>query len=320
MADTNIKKFLDQEGVSLLWSKVVENITTETDRAKAAEKVNADAIAAEAARAALVEAANAEAAAAAQKTADDLADLVGNIPTDENGEAVAATVIAYVDKKTEGIATEAALAELQTTVNTINGDYLKTADKTELSNAITAEAERAAAAEQANADAIAAVDAALKLAVENNTEGMDSIKELATWINEHGDDAAGYARAIAALEAKTVLGTNTDGEEYATVKAYVEAIEAATKSYADGSAATAETNAKSYADGLASNYDAAGSASAAEAAAKSYADGLASNYDEAGAAAGALTSATAYTDSAIANIQVLSEEDILAIIEPKVEE
>lgn len=305
MANENIKKFLDQDGVSLLWSKVVENITAEADRAKAAEKVNADAIAAEAARAALAESANAEAAAAAQKTADDLADLVGNIPTDENGDAIAATVIAYVDKKTEGIATDAALAELQATVNTINGDYLKADDKTELSNAITAEAERAAAAEQANADAIAAVDAALKLAVENNTEGMDSIKELATWINEHGDDAAGYARAIAALEAKTVLGTDTDGEEYATVKAYVEAIEAATKSYADG---------------LASNYDAAGSASAAEAAAKSYADGLASNYDEAGAAAGALTSANAYTDSAIANIQVLSEEDILAIIEPKVEE
>ena len=305
MANENIKKFLDQDGVSLLWSKVVENITAEADRAKAAEKVNADAIAAEAARAALAESANAEAAAAAQKTADDLADLVGNIPTDENGDAIAATVIAYVDKKTEGIATDAALAELQATVTTINGDYLKADDKTELNNAITAEAERAAAAEQANADAIAAVDAALKLAVENNTEGMDSIKELATWINDHGDDAAGYARAIAALEAKTVLGTNTDGEEYATVKAYVEAIEAATKSYADG---------------LASNYDAAGSASAAEAAAKSYADGLASNYDEAGAAAGALTSANAYTDSAIANIQVLSEEDILAIIEPKIEE
>lgn len=304
MANENIKKFLDQDGVSLLWSKVVENITAEADRAKAAEKVNADAIAAEAARAALAESANAEAAAAAQKTADDLADLVGNIPTDENGDAIAATVIAYVDKKTEGIATDAALAELQATVNTINGDYLKDADKTELSNAIAAEVERATAAEQANADAIAAVDTALKLAVDNNTEGMDSIKELATWINEHGNDAAGYARAIAALEAKTVLGTDTDGEEYATVKAYVEAIEAATKSYADG---------------LASNYDAAGSASAAEAAAKSYADGLASNYDEAGAAAGALTSANAYTDSAIANIQVLSEEDILAIIEPKVE-
>lgn len=43
---------------------------------------------------------------------------------------------------------------------------------------------------------------------------------------------------------------------------------------AAGSASTAETNAKSYADGLASNYDAAGAASDAEAAAKSYADGL----------------------------------------------
>lgn len=45
------------------------------------------------------------------------------------------------------------------------------------------------------------------------------------------------------------------------------------------------SGAKSYADGLASNYDAAGAAAGALADAKAYADGLASNYDVAGAAA-----------------------------------
>jgi hypothetical protein len=36
MAD--LKKFLDQSGVSTLWSKVAENIKAEEERAKLAEK------------------------------------------------------------------------------------------------------------------------------------------------------------------------------------------------------------------------------------------------------------------------------------------
>lgn len=61
---------------------------------------------------------------------------------------------------------------------------------TDLRALITAEETRAQNAEKANADEIARVDAALKLAVENNTEGMDSIKELAVWVEEHGSDAS----------------------------------------------------------------------------------------------------------------------------------
>ncbi len=61
---------------------------------------------------------------------------------------------------------------------------------------VSAEAQRADAAEKANADEIARVDAALKLAVENNTEGIDSIKELATWVNTHGAEAEGMVEAI----------------------------------------------------------------------------------------------------------------------------
>ena len=62
--------------------------------------------------------------------------------------------------------------------------------------AITTETTRAKAAEEANAEEIAKLDAALKLAVENDTEGMDSIKELATWVNEHGEQAAEMTTAI----------------------------------------------------------------------------------------------------------------------------
>jgi hypothetical protein len=67
---------------------------------------------------------------------------------------------------------------------------------------------------------------------------------------------------------------------------------------ATNKANSAEQNAKSYADGLASNYDAAGSATTAENNAKSYADGLAGNYDPAGAANTALQSAEGYADQA----------------------
>lgn len=62
----------------------------------------------------------------------------------------------------------------------------------------------------------------------------------------------------------------------------------------------AETNAKTYADGLASNYDAAGAAATAETNAKSYADGLAVNYDAAGSATAAETAAKEYADGLMA--------------------
>jgi hypothetical protein len=68
---------------------------------------------------------------------------------------------------------------------------------------------------------------------------------------------------------------------------------------AAGSAATAQTAAEDYADGLAGNYEVAGAAAAAQAAAESYADGLAVNYDAAGSASTAESNANSYTDSLI---------------------
>ena len=77
------------------------------------------------------------------------------------------------------------------------------ADKTQVaadikvvSDALAQEVIDARAAEKKNADEIARVDAALKLAVENDVEGMDSIKELANWINTHGAEAENMSKAI----------------------------------------------------------------------------------------------------------------------------
>ena len=90
--------------------------------------------------------------------------------------------------------------EIQNAIKALQEADLLKADKTQvatdIATAVAAEAEIARAAEKANADAIAAVDAALKLAVDNNTEGMDSIKELATWIEEHGPEAENMTKAI----------------------------------------------------------------------------------------------------------------------------
>ena len=133
MAD--IKKFLDQQGVSTLWGKIAAELSAE-----------------EAARTAAIAAAVKDEADRAKLAEQDLAgnisglsELVGTLP-----EGTAATsVIEYVNKKTEGIATDAALGELQNSVNAIAADYLKAADKTELANAAKAADDKAGAAQNA---------------------------------------------------------------------------------------------------------------------------------------------------------------------------
>ena len=84
---------------------------------------------------------------------------------------------------------------------------------------------------------IASEELAAQLVAEGAAESLDTLQEIATWIQSHPEDAAAMNAAIEALQAKTVLGTyeveGEDGEkvsqEYATVKAYVEAAIAALK-------------------------------------------------------------------------------------------
>ena len=83
-----------------------------------------------------------------------------------------------------------------------------------------------------NAADIAALDATLKAAIENDGEGLDSIKELASWIETHGPQAAAMAEAITTLETKVDTGDQKVSE-------YVAAQIAAIPAY-DLPAATAE--------------------------------------------------------------------------------
>lgn len=195
MATTDIKKFLDQSGVSTLWSKVADKVATEKARAEAEE------------------AKNAAAAKKAQDEVDALEQYVGTIPVDYTES----NIVAFIQKRAaevlaaaQGGSSETA-ASVKTALNNyialndpkvsknsedidaIIKDYLTSADKNELVGDIAE-----------NAAEILRIDAALKAAIENDGAGLDSIKELAAWIEEHGEDAAGYAAAISALE--TLVG------------------------------------------------------------------------------------------------------------------
>lgn len=191
MAD--IKKFLDQGGVGTLWGKIAEKVAAEEARAKLAEE------------------AAAAAAEAAQADVDALEIYVGVIPetyTETN-------IVAFIQKRAQEVLTAAQGGSSETAASvaaaleaykalndpkvskntadiaTIMGDYLKKADKDELAEDI-----------KANADEILRIDAALKAAIDDEDgAGLNSIKDLATWIETHGTEAAEYAAAITALEA-----------------------------------------------------------------------------------------------------------------------
>lgn len=157
----------------------------------------------------------------------NLTAYVGTIP--EGSEA--ANIVAYVQEKTSGIATEGAMTELNGRVGvvegkvaTIEGDYLKGEDKTELEGKITA-VETAVATEKSRAEGIEAglrtdVDAikgdylkgadktALQdqitvnaNAIERLTNGVsadeiDGVNDLINYVKEHGPEVTGMKEDI----------------------------------------------------------------------------------------------------------------------------
>lgn len=169
------------------------------------------------------------AADAAQGEVDALETLVGVLPEG----ATAKSVVEYVNEKTAGIATDAALTELTGRVTTAEGaidaieaDYLKAADKTALQDQITENAGAIAgvvadylkAADKtelqgkidlkADASALEAEIARAKAAEEKNaadialilnnpdTDVVDSINEFITYVAEHGEVATGLQTQI----------------------------------------------------------------------------------------------------------------------------
>lgn len=173
------------------------------------------------------------------------------------GEETFATVKAYVDKKTDGIATDTALETLTSRVATaegkidkLNGDastegsVAKTVgdaiDALDLANTYEAKgakdadikaAKDAADAAQADVDTLVGTDTGKsartianeelvkQLIPENANESLDTLAEIAAWIQAHPDDASAMNAAITKLQA--ILAGIGGDDEKATVVAYV---------------------------------------------------------------------------------------------------
>lgn len=183
MAD--IKKFLDQAGVGTLWKRVAEELD------KKATVVALDQV-----------------KGTADKAAEDIGKLttyVGTIPQDSEGNLIAENVVAYVNKKTEGIATDAALATLQQAVEA-NADAIEANEGAIADNtAAIALLNDAATVEGSVAHTVATEIAAI---VAGADADFDTLKEIADWITNDTTGAAGMANDIQALENK-LAGVDT---------------------------------------------------------------------------------------------------------------
>lgn len=214
MAD--LKKFLDKQGVSTLWSKI-------------AEKVAAEAEAREAAITAAVADINSDIDAVKLNVADNAADIaaldakVGVVPEGNDN------VIAYVNKKAEevleaaqGGSNETAAsvkAQLDTYKAENNAAVALKADQT----AVNAIEVRVAANEDAievlngSADVEGSVDAKVAAAVaalmENPDETLNSIKELVKWTQDHAADALEMSNNVSANAAAITALQGLVGED-----------------------------------------------------------------------------------------------------------
>lgn len=220
MAD--LKKFLDKQGVSTLWSKIAEKVAAEADARDAAI---AAAVAAEAeARQGALDAAN----LLIQDNASDIADLsakVGNIPADRTET----NLVDFINKKAEetlqaasGNSTETAAsvkAQLDAYKTANDAAVALKADQT----AVNAIEERVAANEDAievlngSADVAGSVDAKVAAAVaaimENPDETLNSIKELVKWTQDHAADALEMSNNVAANATAITALQGLVGEE-----------------------------------------------------------------------------------------------------------
>lgn len=183
-------------------------------------KAEASALTEEIARAKAAEEAAASAAQAAQADVNGIKTYIGTIPS----TATSTDIVGYIQEKTSGIATDTALSDLQGEVDTIKGDYLKAADKTELSEAIAAEKTRAEGVESS-------LQTQINTIMNNpDTEGViNSISEFTQYITDHGEIAEGFrtdidANAKAISDHETLAAQTYETKTDATAK-YDELVE-----------------------------------------------------------------------------------------------
>ena len=291
---TDLKKYLDQAGVSVLWARVAEEV----------EKVNTKATT----NAADIVTMKSQIAALEAGTYDDK-ELRGLISA--NAEAIADTVEAIADNT-------AAIALLNGEANAV-GSVKHTA--TEIAAAKVAEIVANADADFDTLKEIAdwilndttgAADMANDIkALENKLAGIDATvvahvaTEIAAALKVDGTDKYALASDLSALadrvKALEDAGYQNAAQVGSAIDTKIAALDLANTYDAKGAAHTAEVNAKAYADGLAGNYEVAGAAAQALVDAKAYTDAEAAKHETKGAAANALAEAKAYADGLGAN-------------------
>lgn len=182
-------------------------------------------------------------AAGAQTAVDNLKTYVGTIPDG----ATSTDVVSYVNEKTAGIATDASLGELKKRVDTAEGD-IKTAkaDITALQGRADAVDGKVTAlvGEDAGKSArtIANEELTKQLIPEGAKESLDTLQEIAAWIQKHPDDASAMNAAISAL--KTKVGDIPEGATSTTIVAYIKELVDAEKVRATGAESGLDTRVK----------------------------------------------------------------------------
>lgn len=295
MAD--IKKFLDQAGVSTLWSRVAEEVSKVEQKTTA----NTNAIAGHETR--LVEAEKAiEALEAGTYDDSEVRELIGTNATNIQTNADAITLL-NSDAETVGsvanTATTIAASKVAEIVANADADFdtLK-----EIADWILNDT--TGAADMANDIA----------ALQGQLVGVDTtvVAEIEDAINAalkvDGVDKYALASELTSLASrvKTLEDAGYQNAEQvgSAIDAKITALDLANTYDAKGAANTAEVNAKAYADGLNTAMDSR----------VKVLEAIEHNFDIAGSAAQAETNAKAYTDAEIAKIQALTEAEILAAI------
>ena len=296
MAD--IRKFLDQSGVSVLWTRIAEELE--------AKQTAID---------------NVKSTADANKA--DITTMKGQIEALEEGT--------YDDSELRGLIGDNADAIGVNTaaIATLNGNA-----ETAGSVAHTATAIAAAKVAEIVANADADFDTLKEIAdwILNDTTGA---ADMANDIKALQDQMVGVeSTVVAKIAAEIEAALKVDGVDKYALASDLSALADRVKTLEDAGYQNAEQvgsaiDAKIAALNLATTYEAKGAAATAETNAKAHADGLNSamdirvqalegidhtKFETAGAAAQALADAKSYTDIEVAKIQALTEAEIDAAI------
>lgn len=182
-------------------------------------------------------------AAGAQSAADSLKTYVGTIPEG----ATSKDVVSYVNEKTAGIATDASLAALTARVGTAEGK-ITTAEGsiTTLQGSVSSVEDKVTTliGDDAGKSArtVANEELTKQLIPENAKDSLNTLQEIAAWIQNHPDDASAMNAAISAL--KTKVGDIPEGATATTIVAYIKELVDAEKTRATGVESGLDTRVK----------------------------------------------------------------------------